>query len=598
MILQNDLETIANGLDWEDYPSFSKSIEDNLYIPTKGYYSLWKTPFFRFILDLMEDKEVEVIGLMIPSQIGKSQLLTGICLEYARRYAGNLILYYCPDQKLATELASEKLIPSVNDSSTYSSLINKCANGSIDRSSFTNTSVSFYNGSEIRVLGAGGKTALVSKTSPLVILDEYARMKSLSKNAGDVLSMAITRTTTMSYGNRKVIAASTPLEPNETIHKLHQESRQYTWEVPCPNCGTYQFLAFENLKWDKPDDEGLDDIRFADRMKSGSIDVYYKCPHCSHKIYEKDKLLTLNKGRMVCSGNADLSNKQISIHLNGLYNLVKWNDLAARFIVAKNNPIKMQEFKNQVLAAPWEETAKTRKLKIESIAVSDYNKGQLPTDTYKIIAGIDVQDNRFYSVVLAITWDKKIYVVDWEMPSFNLEDPYNPDSYPFLLESRYYDGQEIEMMALDTGDNTSVTYALSQTLNRCQPIKGYPKSRYGNQLSFKSTKQNLLLVHLQETNDFLENLILQKRFLIPADMTENDDYLKHLANVVKRNGKYVDRHEKARTDYRDATRYALALIDYIKVFDEIDGEILEKERAKSREEQEKNAINALTSFFG
>ena len=598
MITEQELTELFDAFDIEEYKGFATEIETNLYIPESGkQYTLWQTPFFRFILDNIHNEDIETIGLMLPSQIGKSQLLTAIAIEYAREHANTFILYYCPSGDSAIELASKKLIPAVTQSTAYFDLVRRCKNGELDESGITRNSVALINGSEIKVLGAGGKTSMVSKTSPLVILDEYARMKSLAKNAGDILSMATTRTTSVSYGNKKVIAASTPLEANETIHKLHMTSKQYSWEIPCPHCQTYQTLDFVNLKWKKPEEE-ISNIRLANKLESGAIPVFYECPHCHGTFNETQKLNILNRGRIVCTGNDDLSNKSISLSLNGLYGITKWESLAGKFIRAQDDPEKMREFKNQTLAAPWEETAKTRKLKIESIAVSDHNKGQLPADTYKIIAGIDVQDNRFYSVVLAITWDKKIYVVDWEMPSFNLEDPYNPDSYPFLLESRYYDGQEVEMMALDTGDNTSVTYALSQTLNRCQPIKGYPRSRYGNQLSFKSTKQNLLLVHLQETNDFLENLILQKRFLIPKDMTENDDYLKHLANVVKRNGQYIDRHGSARTDYRDATRYALALIDYIKVFDEIDGEILEKERAKSREEQEKNAINALTSFFG
>lgn len=587
MLLLEDLNDIISAFDVVKYDSYANEIQRNLVIKEKSTnYSLWQTPFFRFIFDCVEDEKIEVIGLMLPSQIGKSQLEIAIALEYARRNPGTLALIYTPNETEASTLANKKLIPCAKDSSVYMKLIKEDKNGGKSRTAITKNSIKFINGSEVMVLGAGGKTSLVSKTSPLVILDEYSSMADISKRKGDVLEMAKTRTTAYSYGNRKVVAASTPLDANETIHKLHLESRQYTWMVPCPSCGEFQYLSFDNLKWNKPEEEVSNRV-LADMIKSERLKVYYECPHCNYQLEEKDKLKVLNEGRAECVGNEHLSTKQISLQLNGLYNLSKWSDIVGRFLEAQGDILKLQQFKTQVLAAPWEEATKSKKLKIESIKVADIPKKQIPEDTYKLIAGIDVQHDRFYFVTLAYTRKHKIHLVDWGEEPFNLEDAYNPSSFPFRLEERIYgDGKTVEMMAIDTADNTSITFELTRRLNRAQAIKGYDKAKYSNQYYYTSkTQPDLVFVPRQETNELLETFINSKDFIIPCGLVEDEELFSHLTSVQKIGGKW--KNGSGRRDYRDAIRYALSLIMMFKFRDELEEEeykeknkeTLEKERA-------------------
>ena len=416
---------------------------------------------------------------------------------------------------------------------------------------------------------------------------------------GDLINMAKTRTTAESYGNRKVIASSTPLEVNESIHKLHTQCRQYTWEVPCPKCNKYQFLSFENFRWEKPDKD-VSNIVFSDMLKSGTLKTYYECPHCQHKMYENEKAMLLNAGRMACSGNEHLSNTQISIHLNGLYSLRPWNEIAGLFIEALTDLEKMKEFRQQVLASPWEESIKTKSLKISSIKRSIYPRKVIPTDTYRLVAGIDVQHNRFYYTLLAYTTSKEIHLVDWSEEPFDPEDPYNPDSFPFkLLEKDFGNGMKVESIMLDTGDQTLITMELARRLSRCKPIKGFAKSRYSNQYHQLSKNQSdLILVPLYDTNELLETLITSKAFCVPVGLDTNEEIFEHLTNVVKRGDKYVDKTKGARTDYRDCIRYALSYIMMNDFAGELDQVEYERVHRKEIDEQNQNQQNLFDYMFG
>jgi len=278
--------------------------------------------------------------------------------------------------------------------------------------------------------------------------------------------------------------------------------------------------------------------------------------------------------------------------------LEKWSVLASDFLKAKDDQLKLIEFRQQALCAPWEESAKTSRMQKDSFQKSEYPKGTPPPDTYKLVAGIDLQHDRYYFVVLAYTRSKKVYLVDYGMPKFDSENPYDSSSIPFELEQRIYPGNfEIEMEILDTGDQTLVAKNIIGSLSKGLGIKGTPNSRYTNQFLSRSKDSDVMLCPLQETNNLLDTLILSKQFLIPSDTGDKDEILTHLTNVVKRNNKYVDKTVGARTDYRDASRYALAYMFYCEYSKEIDRDTYLKVNQKAIEAQQKQNLENLAAVF-
>jgi phage terminase large subunit GpA-like protein len=74
-----------------------------------------------------------------------------------------------------------------------------------------------------------------------LLIDEADAMENSCE--GDVVALAEKRT--LSFGNRKIILGSTPLD-TETSHVLraYEASDRRVFELPCPGCG-----AFNELLW-------------------------------------------------------------------------------------------------------------------------------------------------------------------------------------------------------------------------------------------------------------------------------------------------------------------------------------------------------------
>lgn len=563
MLNDDDLNQLIEILTVEELLPFSEEVTTKLYIPeSKGFYSLYKTPFFKPLFDYLENPNVEVLSLKCSSQLGKSQFLAAVAIAWAARYPGELVLIYTPDNQNAENMMAKKIIPSIEQSLDYENLLLRCSNGEIDRSSITKKSIKFSNGSEIQCLGIAGKTSRRSKTSSLVILDEYSMMSSNRKD-GDILSQAITRTTAKSYGNRKVLVASTPLMVNEDIDRLYKQSKQISWEFPCPECGKYQILDFQQLKFEK--DETVDNNEYSDKLASGKLGVWYECPNCSHRIEEQQKPILLNRGREVVVGNQNLSDKKISIGLNGLYSLEKWTNIASKYIQTIDDIEKSIEFKQQTLAEPWAVDLKSKNLQKEQFDFGEYPKGIAPPDTYKLVAAIDIQggssDSRYYWAVLAYTHSKKIYLIDWDVEYYDLTNVEDPEAIIYQLEDKIYSGFPIAKVLVDCGFNQDQNVKICKSLKRTQGIKGFKGAKYTSTYFTKLRDEYLKFIPKNLTNELLDVLAKSKTFLLPAETSIDDEILDHLTNVFRNHkGEYLDRSEHARRDWRDCIRYALAFI--------------------------------------
>lgn len=558
MITRNDFEDIFETLKVEKQKSWLENLTSNFFIPeSKRFWSVYQTPFFKFILDFLDNPENEIISLICSSQIGKSIFLCGIAIEWALRYPGENVLFYCPDNSNAKMFLEKKLIPAILNSSNYSKHLPKTDNGEIDRKLFTKTLIKFVNGSTIEVLGIAGSNNTVSRTCSLVIADEFASAKTLRKNGGDLIPLLSRRLTSKAYNPNKMIIASTPLAPEKDIHKLWLESRQYQWGFKCPECGEDLTFDFKQLKWDH--DSEMNKIELADKISSGEIEVYYECPHCKRKILESEKMELMSNGKPICVGNQDKSVNQVSLKVTGLYTTQKWSKYASDFCKTDGNIKNLMEFNTQVLCEPWNPFGGDKNIKKTSFKIGTHKKGIPPENTYKLIAGIDVQGNRYYYTVWAYTRDKKILLIDYGMPDFDLTRPFEVDSLPYELMSRSYGDFKISKAVMDVGFRQSVTI---QICRQCGiiPVKGQEKARFANQYFYTIKDSEIKFCPLQESNELLDTLILNETIEFPQDINLNEEIIEHFLNVIKVKNAYKDKFDGARRDYRDTTRYALSYI--------------------------------------
>lgn len=180
----------------------------------------------------------------------------------------------------------------------------------------------------VKVGYASNRSTLRSKPARFIFGDEISMWK---ENVDYVKK----RTRTF-IGKRKGIFATTPPEDEQHHSWLSAISGNfYQYWLPCPHCGKFQPLLFQNLKWAGRVGKDWDyDAVFSS--------CQYICTHCSGSWDESQKLSILQKGKLICVSPKDY--KEIeekntdakTLQLSALYSIfTPWGQLAVDFLKAK-----------------------------------------------------------------------------------------------------------------------------------------------------------------------------------------------------------------------------------------------------------------------
>jgi len=593
VLSNNEIAKLLESLTFVDYVSFSDLIEESIYLPKQvsdsrsGYYSFYYTPFFKFIAAAILNRKIEQIGIMCPSQIGKSQLLCNIALVWAL-INPSTVLYYMPSQEDADTFCKTKVIPTILASPDLSKLLVHTQNDKIRKEALTKSEIVFSNGSRILFLGTQSKGSFIGKTAPLVILDELDRIP-VSKVYGDPIDRAWQRTASYAGRNRKLVTASTVTTKDVGIEAFTAKSKVYQWGISCPECHTVFTPGWQDLKWAKVD-HPKDEIALM--LRSGVIRPYLQCPHCPNHIEEKDKYKYFNGGTPVVIENDHIGDSRISLKINGLYNLQSWGELASQFLLSYGDKNKFLQFKQEILCEP-DEDIYSSKGNEEELRTSETPFQKIDSSINQLVAGIDVQGDRCYYVVLGLCGDYQYKVIDWgelhigpvEMMATLRENEYQDIDNPERL-------LKIDWIGIDTRG-----YRPDEVLkfiHECDNILGFFGVSSKQSAMAKVAKDGRYNVEHTISNDALKRSMDKKELAFPKDGGDPAIF-KHIGNEVEdtaiRQGRavrvYRSRWDKARVDYRDCLRYCYVLID---LFD-LNHPIEETQLVQA------NAPTGLTSLF-
>jgi phage terminase large subunit GpA-like protein len=158
------------------------------------------------------------------------------------------------------------------------------------------------------------------------------------------------------------------------------------YNVPCPHCGEYQELIWEQLK-------------FPDRNPDNT---FYECLHCKEPITEKDKYPMIQSGKWIAT-NPEKINRP-GFHLSELYSpWSTWEEMVRDFLDAREKQKAgdhqdMKVFKNTRLALTWDENI-SNDFKAD-VLLQRVQKYTIPEGVLYITSGIDVQDDRLECLVV------------------------------------------------------------------------------------------------------------------------------------------------------------------------------------------------------
>lgn len=442
----------------------------------------WKTsrsPYMKFIMDIITDPYVEQVTLIMSAQIGKTELLNNIMGYYIDNDPGP-ILFVMPTKELSEEYSKRSFSSMIRESPCFHNNIQ------IDKKSSTNNiDYKEFKGGFIKFVGSQKANALASTPIRILCMDEVDRFAEDADGEGSPIGLAKKRTA--NFPNRKWIMCSTPTTQDKSvILKEYNLSSKHRYYCECPFCKGKQYLKWVNVKW-------VNDDEYTAR---------YVCEHCGVLWEDLDRHKAIDNGEWIAE-NPHIK-RNIGFHLPRIStNFCRLSDVVKEFIDAKGDPKKIKVFVNTVLAETTKESADETSPNLIMERAEDFNSDNLPDEVMFLTAGADVQKDRIECMIVGWGREHQAWVLDnvvvtgdtlqndvWIKLETLLSREYYSNFYKQYLKVRYG--------AVDSGHIPQMVYDFcykSNTLQDCKMFatKGQESISRGGHPLFN--KQQILNQH-------------------------------------------------------------------------------------------------------
>lgn len=348
-----------------------------------GRWHTDKAPYQREIMDAISDPHIRKVVVMTAAQIGKTAMLLNM-LGYYMHYYPAPIMVMQPTLDMGQKFSKNFLAPMLRDTPVLRDMVDT-------KSRYSGNTILKKNfpGGYIVIVGANSPASLASLPIKAVLADEVDRYPPSAGTEGDPLSLAQKRQTT--FWDKKTVVVSTPtIKGRSRIETEFNESTQEEWNVPCPNCGSYQPLVWGGIVYDEANPK----------------DVQYRCERCGCLAGEHTWKVQGKRGKFVAKNPGAAVR---GFHLNTLAStFCGWDEVVQKFILAheqlaQGNLELMKTWVNTELGETWEEPGE----RIESAALlnrREIYEAEVPDGVLVLTAGVDVQDDRFE--VEIVGWGK------------------------------------------------------------------------------------------------------------------------------------------------------------------------------------------------
>ena len=351
----------------------------------------WITyPYQRAIMDVISNDDIPRVILKKPRRLGFTKMTVAEIAYAAVRLKRNVVSYH-PTDGDAKGFVKDEIDPMLRDVACMSSVFS--AKIGDTRSSSDTLEKKRFRGSVLDIKGGKSPGNYRRITKDIAIADELDEFEPDVGDQGDPIALIEGRIEGAVFP--KLILGSTPtIKDASLIDTAHENAElKLIRLVPCPHCGAYQELVFDNLRCENKKPET----------------VHYLCPHCKQKIGNEllddmdEQGIWCNKERTVFydddtgafldqDGNILSTPKSVAFHIWQIFSRnTTWANIMRQWFEAQAKPEKLKTFINQVLAEVWEERGEHADHEKLMTALCVQYEHPVPEGILMITAGVDVQ---------------------------------------------------------------------------------------------------------------------------------------------------------------------------------------------------------------
>jgi len=422
------------------------------------------TPYLRDIQDdLSEHSPVRTVVFIKSSGVGGTEAMFN-WLGYCMAHLGNRdMLVVVPSLELRDRSFNPRLAKMIGENPPLADLVSRASRSSANRADI------LEYGANARIIKAGANSAdsLRSDHLPYVICDEVDAYKWDVGGEGDPMTLIENRQRT--FSRAKTFLVSTPTNADESrIDQGYQRSDRRRYHVPCPHCGDFHHLKFDQLKYR---------TEVAESTTPGAaeakvvVDAWYVCESCGAEILEGEKPTMLARGRWI----AERPRVKLvrGYHISSLYAPIGlglgWRQIAQKWVDVQGDTAALKAFVNTYLGEVWREEGDGADAASVLARVEPYTLDTLRAarKVRRLTAGVDVQKDRLECSLVAWGNGEEGWLLDHEIFPGDTEliGPWK-DLEEYLREAR------VAMACVDSGYNSNMAKAFCAGKSWALPTKG------------------------------------------------------------------------------------------------------------------------------
>lgn len=463
---------------------------------TQGQWDAY--PFQIAPLDWMGDDAIEELAVKKSKRVGYTKMLLALIAFNAAHRRRKQALWQPTDDDRDSFVKSE-VDPMLRDvRALRRARLRNAGEDTIKLKSFV--------GCVLHLLGGKAARAYRRITVVASLLDELDGFDRKVEGSSDPVTLARGRLEGAPFP--KLVCGSTPRIKgmSHVDHRYGEAQARMRCHITCPHCGVDHPLMWggkkvaHGFKWDDGQPET----------------VRHVCPHCRESITQAEYLsvwrdwVWVDEGGRYRYGTDRVwrdgdgqpcqAPRHVGVHVWAAYSPQRtWEDIVREFLEAHaklktGDDGPMQGFVNESLGDVWEVTGDKTDTHELMARAEPYQLGTVPRGALVLVAGIDVQDNRFEAVVWGIGRGEEMWVVDHQVLAANPADPRDWAKLDAYLTSRFPQAAVpgatlgIEAAAIDTGGHfTHEVYnfarlrearrifAIQGSKTQGKPIKGRSK---------------------------------------------------------------------------------------------------------------------------